>query len=106
MTAAQAKEHEDKHTGIIRKEKIRNVGSKAQKQENLTQGVHSNKSSRLCYKAEPGSLSHHLSAIFLLLSSATVSLLPLSSPPSANKSMKTNPKLPGLGGCSNSGSTY
>ena len=48
MTAAQTKEHEEeKHTGI-RKEKIRNVGSKAHKQANRTQGVHSNKASRLC----------------------------------------------------------
>ena len=55
MTAAQTKElEEDKHTGI-RKEKIRSVGSKAQKQENRTQGAHSNKATRLWYKAEPGS---------------------------------------------------
>ena len=56
MTAAQTKEHEeDKLTGTgIRKDKIRKVGSKARKQENPTQGVHSEKVYRLCYKAEPG----------------------------------------------------
>ena len=61
MNAAQTKEHkEDKHTRI-RKEKMRKVGSKAQKkQENRTQGVRSNKVSRLCYKAEPGTLSHYM----------------------------------------------
>ena len=81
MTAAQPKEHEDKHTGI-RNEKIRKVGSKAQKQENRTQGVHSSKLSRLCYKAEPGTLSH-----FMPSSSCSrrqphqASLLPLSIPP-------------------------
>ena len=58
MTAARTKEHEnDKRTGV-RKEKPIKVGSKAPKQENRTQGVHSNKLSRLCYKAEAGTLSH------------------------------------------------
>ena len=62
MTAARTKEHEEqKHTGIW-KEKIRKVGSKEQKQENLTEGTHSNKYSRLCYKAEPGTFSHYLSS--------------------------------------------
>ena len=59
MTAAQTKERERKHTGI-RKEKIRKVESKAQKQENRTQGVHSNKASRLCCKVKPGISSHYL----------------------------------------------
>ena len=58
-TAAQTKEDEDKHTGI-RKEKIWKVGSEAQNQENRTQGVHSNKVSRLCYKTDPGTLSHSM----------------------------------------------
>ena len=43
MTAAQTEHEGDKHTAIpgIRKEKIKKVGSKAQKkQENRTQGVH------------------------------------------------------------------
>ena len=37
--------------------KSRKQGTKAR---NRTHGVHSNKSSRLCYEAEPGTLSHHL----------------------------------------------
>ena len=53
------KEHEEKLTGVVKK-KIRNVGSKARKQENRTHGVHLNKASRPCYKAEPGTLSHYL----------------------------------------------
>ena len=44
----------------IRKEKISKAGSKAKMQENHPQGVHSNKVSRLCYKAEPGTLSHYM----------------------------------------------
>ena len=72
-TAAQTKEHEeDKHTGI-RQDTILQVGSKVQKQKKRTQGVYSNKSSRLCYKAEPGTLSHHLPSSSSALSSATVS---------------------------------
>ena len=61
MTASQTKEHEeDKDTGI-RKEKMRKAGSKAhKKQENRTQGVRSKKVSCLCYKAEPGTLSHYM----------------------------------------------
>ena len=50
------------------------------------------------------------SAIFFLLSSATeyqVSLLLLSIPPPPREQINENQtKLPGLGGCSNSGSTY
>ena len=72
MTAAKTTEHEDKHTGV-RKEKTRKVGSKAQKkQENSTQGIRSNKVSRLCYKSRSGDLVT-LYAIFFLLSSATIS---------------------------------
>ena len=74
MAAAQMEGHEeDKHTGMQgeknekrkrKKNEKREVGSKAQKkQENRAQGVSiaaSNKSSRLCYKAETGTLPHHL----------------------------------------------
>ena len=60
MAAAQTKEHEDDEDTGTRKEKMRKIGGKAQKQENRTQGVHSNKVSRLCYKAEPATLSHNL----------------------------------------------
>ena len=46
-------------TGPIQEMK---VGSLAVTQENRTQGVQSNKASRLCYKAEPGTFSHYLSS--------------------------------------------
>ena len=56
MTAAQTKEYEEEKPTGIRKAKIRKVGSNEKKQENRTQGVHSIKAFRLCYKAEPGTL--------------------------------------------------
>ena len=60
MTAARTKQYEEeKHAGI-RTEKRRKEGSKAKKTINLTHGVDSNKASRLCYKTEPGTLSHDL----------------------------------------------
>ena len=77
-----------KHIGI-RKKKRRKVGGTAQEQENRAQGVHSNKASRLCYKAEPGTLSYYLSSSFSHRQWYQVSLLPLSRPPSVNKSTKT-----------------
>ena len=78
MAAAQTKGHaEDKHTGMqgkIKKkeEKKRKVGSKAQKQaskqDNRTQGVSiATKSSRLCYKAETGTLPHYLPLPYFFL---------------------------------------
>ena len=66
MAAAQTKgREEDKHTGMqgkkIRKRKEnekRKVGSKAQNQarKSYSRRLHSNKSSRLCYKAETGTV--------------------------------------------------
>ena len=53
------------------------VGSKEKTQENRTQGVHSNKASRLCYKAEPGTLSHHLPSSYSRRQRYQVSLLSL-----------------------------
>ena len=119
MAAAQTKGHEkDEQTGmqekIIRKEgkekrkkKNRKQGTKASKQGNRTQGVsHSNKFSRLCYKAEMGTLPHHLPAIFFLLSSATVVTAAAVEPPPGEQINENQTKLAGLGGCSNSGSTY
>ena len=107
MTAARTKgREEDKHTGI-RKEKIRKVGSKAKKQENRAEGVHSHKYSRLYYKAGPGTLSHHLP-----YSSCSrrqryqVSLTAAVEPPPREQINEYQTKLPGLGGCSNSGSNY
>ena len=66
-----------------RKEK-RKVGSKAQKhaRKSYSRRLHSNKSSRLCYKAEMGTLPHHLPSSFCSRRQRyQVSLLPLSSPP-------------------------
>ena len=73
----------------IMKEKMREVGSKARnktrklywysgskaqkEQQNRTQGVRSNKVSRLCVKPEPGTLSHYVCPIFFLLPLLTVS---------------------------------
>ena len=106
MTAAQTKQHdEEKHAGI-RKEKRRKVGSKAEKQENRTQGVHSNKTSRLCYKVEPGTLSHYLPYFFLLSSTAVSSVTTAAvEPPLREQINEKQTKLLGLG-CSNSGSAY
>ena len=79
-----------KHTGmqeIKRKEKKnekRKVGSKAQKQarKSYSRRLHNNKSSRLCYKAETGTLPHHLPSSYCSRRQRyQVSLLPLSSPP-------------------------
>ena len=86
-----------------KKTKSRKQGTKASK--SYSRRLHRNKSSRLCYKAETGPLPHHLSSSCFRQQRYQVSLLPLSSPPLANKATKTQTKLPGLGGCSNSGST-
>ena len=87
----------------------RKVGSKAQKQarKSYSRRLHSNKSSRLCYKAETGTLRHHLpSSSCSRRQRYQVSLLPLSSPHPREQINENQTKLPGLGGCSNSGSTY
>ena len=62
MTAAQAKQHQDEKHSRISKYLVKNKKSRkhGKKQEHRTQGVHSNKASRLCYKADPGTLSHYL----------------------------------------------
>ena len=90
-----------------RKNEKRKVGSKAQKskQENRTQGVksysrrlHSNKSSRLCYKAGTGTLPHHLpSSSRSRRQRYQVSLLPLSSPPPRTNQRKPNKNCPDSG---------
>ena len=117
MAAAQTKGHEeDKHTGMQEKKKEkrekknekRKVGSKTQKQarKSYSRRLHSNKSSRLCYKAETGTLPHHLpSCSCYRRQRYQVSLLPLSSPPPREQINENQTKLPGLGGCYNSGST-
>ena len=93
-----------------KKKKQKNkVGSKAQKQarDSYSERLHSNKYSRLCYKAKTGTLPHHLP--FFSCSRRQryqVSLLPLSSPPPREQINHNQTKLPGLGGCSNSCSTY
>ena len=90
----------------LRKETISNVGIKAQKQESRAQGVHSNKVSRLCFKAEPGTLSHYMPSSCSRGRRYQVSLLPAAVEPPLRERIKENQaKLPGLGGCSNSGST-
>ena len=65
------------------------VGSKEKRQENRTQGIHCHKASRLCYKAELGTLSHYLTSSCFRRRRYLVSPLPLSSPTSAKKSTKT-----------------
>ena len=81
--AAQTKEHEEDTVNIpgqgrrkcekksrnhrMKKSKkiVLKAGNKAQKkQENCTQGVRSNKVSRLCHKAETGTLSHYMPSSF------------------------------------------
>ena len=86
------------------KNEKRNVGSKVQKQarKSYSRRLHSNKSSRLGYKAETGTLSHHLPSSRSRRQRYRVSLLPLSSPPPPREQINENQtKLPGLGGCSN-----
>ena len=61
-----------------RKTKSRKQGTKARKL--YSRGLHSNKSSRLCYKAETGTLPHHLPSSCSRRQRYQVSLLPLSSP--------------------------
>ena len=106
-----------KHTGMQgekkeKKEKQnekRKVGSKAQERarESYSRSLHSNKSSRLCYKAETRALPHLLpSSSCFRRQRYQVSLLPLSTPPRRKQTNESQTKMPGLGGCSNSGSTY
>ena len=86
------------------KNEKRKVGSKAKKQarKSYSRRLHSNKSSRLCYKAETGTLPHHLpSSCCFRRQRYQVSLLPLSSPPSREQINENETKLPGLGDCSN-----
>ena len=95
--AAQTKEHEDKACWDKAGEnkESRKQGTKAR---NRTQGTHSNKSSRLCYKAETGTLSHRPPSYSCSRRRRhQMSLLPLSSPPPANKSTKTKQSCLGSG---------
>ena len=93
-----------------RKEKRKTKSrSKAQKQARKSHSrcLQSNKSSRLCYKAETGTLPYHLpSPSCSRRQRYQVSLLPLSSPPPREQINENQTKLRGIGGCSNSGSTY
>ena len=89
MTAARTKQHlDEKHTGIPAKyKKIRKQGKE---RDNRTQGVNSIKASRLCYEAEPGTLSPALpSSSYSRRQRYQVPALPLSRPTSENKSTKT-----------------
>ena len=114
MAATQAKGHEEeKHTGMQekirkkRKTKTRKQGTKASKRENPTQGVSiATNLPRLCYKAETGTLPHDLSSPCSRRQRYQVSLLPLSSPSPREQINENQTQLPGLWGCSNSGSNY
>ena len=79
MTAARTKQHEEeKHTGVRAAGKRRKEGSKAK-----------SKKSRLCYKAEPATLPPDLpSSSYPCLRRYQVTVLPVSRPPSVNKSAK------------------
>ena len=115
MDATQTKGHEDKRTGMhekksenyckTKKEKLEARHKSTQAIKSYARRLHSNKSYRLCYKAETGTLSH------LLLSSSYSrrqryqgSLLPLSSPPPREQINENQTELPGLGGCTRSNS--
>ena len=88
-----------------KKKRKRKQGTKARK--SYSRRLHSNKSSRLYYKAQTGTLSHHLpSSSCSRRQRYQVSLLPLSSLPPREQINENQTKLPGLEGCSNSGSTY
>ena len=67
------------------KHEKRKVGSKAQKQarrKSYSRRLHSNKPPRLCYKAETGTLPHHLPSVSCSRRQRyQVSLVPLSTPP-------------------------
>ena len=113
MAAAQTKEHEDEHTGTqgkIRKKikEKRNVGSKAQKkQENHTQGV--SIATNLPVSATkprrgPCHTIYHLPA--LVGNGIKCHCCRCRAPPLREQINENQTKLPGLGGCSNSGSTY
>ena len=100
---AQTKQHEKRHTGM-RKGK-RKVGSKAKKQEYRAQGVHSNKASRLSYKAKPETLSHYLpSSSYSRRQRYQVSLSRVTTaavdPPLREQVNDTIQNYPRLGGCS------
>ena len=111
MAAAQTKGHEDKHTGMQGKNKKekktekRKVGSKAQKQASKKIVL---KATNLSVSAtKPGrgpchTICHLLPA--LVGNGIKCHCCRCRAPP-PNKSTKTKQKLPGLGGCSNSGST-
>ena len=79
MTAARTKQHKEKPTGVRTEKKERRKQRK--KQEILTQGVDSNKASRLCHKAEPGTLPPDLPSCYSRRQLYQVSVLPLSPPP-------------------------
>ena len=84
------------------KHEKRKVGSKAQKQarrKSYSRRLHSNKPSRLCYKAETGTLPHHLPSVSCSRRQRyQVSLLPLSSVPTREKINEKRTKLPELWG--------
>ena len=118
MAAAQTKGHEeDKHTvmqenGEERKEKrktnSKKQGTKASKRENRTQGVSIATNLPVSATNPRRGHCHTISDPFpaLVGDGIIVSLLPLSSLPPREQINENQTKLPGLRGCSNSGSTY
>ena len=105
MAAAQAKEHEgEKHTGI--RKKARDVGSKAKMQENRTQGVYSNKVPVSATKPSRGPC-HIFCHIFpALVDSGIKCHYCRCQAPLFEQINEHQTKLIGLGGCSDSGSTF
>ena len=76
----------------IRKEKQKKEARHKSKQarKSYSRRLHSNKSCRLCYKAETGTLPHHLpSSCFSSATVSSVTAAPAEPPPPANKSTKT-----------------
>ena len=107
MTAAQAKQHEDKHTGIPRKDKIRKIGSKAKKRVEIALKASIVTKLPVSTTKPTGDLVKR-SAISFLRSSTAVSSASTAAlePPFRGQINEIQTKLPGLGGCSNSGSSY
>ena len=119
MAAAQTTGHEeDKYSGMQekkkkrkkekRKTKNRKQGTKASKRENRTRGVSIATNLPVSATNPRRGHCHTISDPFpaLVGDGIIVSLLPLSSLPPREQINENQTKLPGRGGCSNSGSTY
>ena len=106
MTAAQAKQHEDKHTGIPRKDKIRKIGSKAKKRVEIALKASIVTKLPVSTTKPTGDLVIRSAISFLLSSTAVSSASTAAVAPHLREQIdKNHTKLPGFGGYSNSGST-